>query len=131
MKQDITLYLRQTGVSNPDGTGKTYRHDQQLCRALGSARELLLAFIGDRKSGASTVATITVYQGADPDNRPSDVGDLMEQFTYQVQELRPEPFPITGPFLGKLDITIEISENVAAPTDQQEFQFALYATLMK
>ena len=62
MKQDVVIFQRQTMVSNSDGTAKTYRHDQNLCRALGSSSELLLHFIGDRRSSSDTTATIKVYQ---------------------------------------------------------------------
>ena len=130
MKQDITIFQRQTFVSNADGSAKTYRHDQRLCKALGSSKELLLYFVGDRQSSASAYAQVKVYQGADPDNRPSDVGDILEQFIYTFDSLRPEPVPISGPYLGKLDITVEIFENAAVPTTQQEIQFAIYATIM-
>jgi hypothetical protein len=130
MKQDITIFQRQTFVSNVDGSAKTYRHDQRLCKALGSSKGLLLYFVGDRQSSADAFAQVKVYQGADPDNRPSDVGDLLEQFVYTFESLRPEPVPITGPYLGKLDITVEIFEAVTPQTTQQEIQFAIYATMM-
>lgn len=129
-KHDLALFRTQTFVSDTDGSPKTYLHDQKLCRALGSSTEMLLHFVGDRRSSSDAVAVIKVYQGADPENRPADVGTLMKEFVVNIDQLRPPPLCITGPYQGKLDVTVEVLEDAAAPTTQQEFQFALYATLM-
>jgi hypothetical protein len=130
MKKMITIFPRQTFVSANDGSTRTYLHDQRLCEALGATDELQLVLIGDRVSSSDTLVRITVYQGADPENRPSDVGDPMEEFIYEIKgQLRPEPMVVSGPYLSKLDITLEIEEDSASPTTQQQAQLGLYATL--
>lgn len=128
MKKQVTIFNQGTRVSDTDGTAKTYVHDQRLCEVLGAAERHLLTFIGDRRSSASTKLTVRVYEGADPDNRPSDVGTQLTEFSYEITELRPAPLPITGPFSGKLDVTVTVEEDAASPTTEQEFQFTLVTT---
>jgi len=116
---------RRLGV---DGTAKTYLHDQGLCDRLGQADSHLLTLIGDRRSSSDTKLSIAVYEGADPDSRPSEVGTQLTEFSYEITELRPVPLPITGPFSGKLDIVVTVEEDSASPSTLQEFQFMLVTT---
>ena len=130
MKRNLTLFSRQTFLSESDGNPRTYRHAEKLCELLGSAGQVLLYLKGDRRSSSDTAVTIRVYQGADPDNRPADAGELLEGVTMTLSDLRPAPIPVTGPFLNKLDITVSVEENVVSPANQQEFDFTLYAVLV-
>jgi len=128
MKRIVNVFNRGTRVSQSDGTAKTYLHNQELCELLGNADSHLLTFIGDRRSSSSTKLTIRVYEGADPDSRPSDVGTQLTEFSYEITALRPAPLPITGPFTGKLDITVTVEEDAAPQSTEQEFQFTLVST---
>lgn len=126
MKRTINLFndLNRTSLSN--GGSQVYLHEESLCDVLGSADSILLHFLGSYQSAATSRAKIVVYHSAKPGMRPKD-SQLIYGPGFILTTLRPEPLFIPGPFLNRLDITVEVDDSAAA--SQVLFGFELYATL--
>lgn len=126
MKRNATLFKDANYLSLSTGGSQVYLHDESMCDLLGGADSLLLHFMGFYQSAATARAKIVVYHSAKPGLRPKD-SQLIYGPGFIVTTLRPEPFLIPGPFLHRLDITMEVDDSAAAT--QVQFGFGIYATL--
>ena len=127
MKRVLTVFRRDTYVSKADGTAQTYVHDEALCDVLGQAKEIILHVVGYRV-GTEAKATLTAFQGSDPTNRPFEVGFPLGS-PIVVTTLRPPASTLTGPFQGRVDLTLQIEED-PSPSTFAEFDLGVYATLI-
>lgn len=126
----MTVYQTATYISGPAGEVSHYTHDDALCDTLGQAKSIRLQVVGDRATGADTRAQVSVYESSDPNRRPSEVGKPVGSTTNIDNDLRPPMIQVNGPFSARVEILLDILDKKATPDTQQEFQLAMYATLI-
>ncbi|MDP2622366.1 MAG: hypothetical protein Q8Q29_01040 [Actinomycetota bacterium] len=127
MKRNVTVFGSDTYAS-PGGLPTPYRHDLSLCDVLGQGKSLRVQVIGHRRSTPNARATVTFYESAKPgEARPEEWGQLITSATL-ITTLRPAPFDITGPFLGRVACVLEIDDIAAA--NPQEFALELHVTVI-
>lgn len=126
MKRHMVLFKDANYLSLSNGGSQVYLHEESLCDTLGMADYLLLHFMGFYQSAATARAKIVVYHSAKPGLRPKDA-QLIYGPGFIVTTMRPEPLLIPGPFLHRLDITVEVDDSAAAA--QIQFGFGINATL--
>ena len=119
--------LDGTGSSGTaGGTTISYRHSVELCETFGQAKSLRVRFFGHRKS-PNARATLRVFETSVTGGRPQEFGSEIT-VTQVYTALRPNPFNVTGPFEGRLEIVLEIDAN--PPGNPEEFDLEVYVTLI-
>lgn len=128
MKRAIQVFKDFNYTSLSTGGAQVYLHDESLCDMLGNADAILLQFMGTYQSNASARAKIVVYQSAKTGLRPKDA-QLPYGPGFIITTLRPEPLWIPGPFLNRLDITVEVDNS--SGSSQVQFGFEIFATIFQ
>lgn len=130
MKRLLTVFSRATYLSANDGAPKVYVHDESLCDVLGQAKTIRVQVVGNSTTGVNTRASIKAFEGSDPNARPSEVGVQIGSTVNVDDDLRPALFNITGPFSGRVDLLLEVSDKTGAPGAEQAFDLAVHTTLI-
>ena len=130
MKRLVTVFERATYLSGASGAPKNYLHDESLCDVLGQAKLIRVQVVGNSTSGANARASVLAFEGSDPTARPSEVGSQIGTTQVIDNDLRPPMFNVVGPFSGRVDLVLEISDKNGVPGNDQTYDLAMHVTLI-
>lgn len=127
MKRNITIFSRKNYVTTDPGGGiQKHFCTENFFDIMGQAKTIRYHFIGHWRS-ATARATLRTFESADPDNRPGETGTQIGAATAVV--VTGATFAdVTGPFCGRVELTLEIDDTV--PAGPQEFECEVHATLI-
>ncbi len=129
MKRNVTLFSRKNYVTNDaGGVGKIYVHDPELFDILGQAKTIRYHFSGHWRSAAAQVV-LRAYESAVPNGRPQETGSQIGGAT-TINTTGPTFANVTGPFAGRVEVQLEVSDPAAPAGGPQEFDCDLQATLI-